>query len=194
MITVNLVWMYRWSIVKVLFLANRDIFCWRPFTSFQTEGTNIDRLNIIAALLSSLLTEAILQIRVYALYYQANRTKVLWFMLSCFTVTSAVSGWLLSVDLSSSNSQAVQIVPGTVTCAFPMLPAQAFAFWVPSNVYDTILCYGNCSRVLGEGTPKRDDPRFSPGIYLSYHGLPGLNDPVDQAARENGFAFFSMST
>ncbi|KAF9552692.1 hypothetical protein CPC08DRAFT_768120 [Agrocybe pediades] len=99
--------------------------------------THIVQWNIATVFISTTLTEAILQIRIYALYNKSR--KILFFLLFSCAATTSVSVWIMAEDLMVAVSQAVDI-PGGKTCTFPMLPPRAYLFWVPFNIYDTILC------------------------------------------------------
>ncbi|KAF9551430.1 hypothetical protein CPC08DRAFT_823181 [Agrocybe pediades] len=145
-VEVDLVWRGKWSLVKALFfmiryyiLAATIVTCYGIFTPVLTDrvSTRIFQWEIVTTSLSAILIQAVLQIRIYALYYKNK--KILIFMLVAYGITTAFSAWVLSFDLSAGESLAMQI-PGGATCTLPPLPSRAFAFWIPINVYDAILC------------------------------------------------------
>ncbi|KAF9552958.1 hypothetical protein CPC08DRAFT_822577 [Agrocybe pediades] len=88
--------------------------------------------------ISTLLTEAILLIRIYAMY-ERSRTVLAWLLL-CSALSTSVSSWLLSKDLVLITSAKVVSIPGGVTCTYASLPTWAYAFGIPFVIYDTVLC------------------------------------------------------
>ncbi|KAF9559140.1 hypothetical protein CPC08DRAFT_530233 [Agrocybe pediades] len=128
---VRLMWNGKWSLVKILFFMIRyyalpsAIFSlYSIFTPFLTDEVSmrIVRWDMATAFLATFLTEAVLVIRLYALYNR-NR-KVLVFMLNM---------------VAGSASMAV-LLPSGITCTFPPLPPRAYAFWIPFTTFDSVLC------------------------------------------------------
>ncbi|KAF9551433.1 hypothetical protein CPC08DRAFT_315281 [Agrocybe pediades] len=145
---VNLVWRGKRSLVTVLFLLIRyytlalmiagmylNLRVQQSLTP-EVSDRNI-RFHIISVFLSGVMTEAVLQLRVYALYYQNK--KVLTFMLVGYTVTTATSAWILASGMRVGRSSTIQI-PGGSTCTFPVLGKNLAQAWIPFTVYDAILC------------------------------------------------------
>ncbi|KAF9555958.1 hypothetical protein CPC08DRAFT_109341 [Agrocybe pediades] len=144
---VRLMWRGKWSLVKILFFVIRyygllgAIFSlYSILTPFLTNKVSmrIVQWDIITAFLATLLTEAVLIIRLYALYNRSR--KLLTFMLLCYAATTSCSAWIMSQDIVAGIASIVVRLPGTATCTFPPLPQWAYAFWIPFTTFDTLLC------------------------------------------------------
>ncbi|KAF9558303.1 hypothetical protein CPC08DRAFT_764067 [Agrocybe pediades] len=101
-------------------------------------GIRLVQWDVTTLFLSTLLTEAILLIQIYAMY-ETNR-KILVFMLLCCTATSACSSWIMSQDIDTAKLATVISIPSGLTCTFPSLPPRAYSFGIPFAVYDSLLC------------------------------------------------------
>ncbi|KAF9551434.1 hypothetical protein CPC08DRAFT_715073 [Agrocybe pediades] len=83
------------------------------------------------------MTEALLQFRVYALYYKNK--KVLAFIIVGYIATTVTSAWILGSGMSIGQSFPTEI-PGGSTCTFPAFGKNLYQAWIPFSVYDTVLC------------------------------------------------------
>ncbi|KAF4618563.1 hypothetical protein D9613_009790 [Agrocybe pediades] len=96
--------------------------------------------DIVTVFLAMWLTEAVLIIRLYALY---NRSRIfLAFMLVCYAASTSYTVWILAQDIEIATlSIAISIPgPGGVTCTFPGLARKAYTFFIPFAAFDSLLC------------------------------------------------------
>jgi len=158
---VDLIWKSAWSLGKVLFLLNRyyplaasifnnyalfahtltDTFCLR---FFRWQGWT--------GLISCLLAEGILQIRLYALY--SLDKKILALMLTSFVLCSASSAYVMGTVLSSITASAFP-VPGGKFCVPQGVPTHFYAFWIPMLSFETLLCILAVVRAVQMYQPSR---------------------------------------
>ncbi|KAF8811627.1 hypothetical protein BYT27DRAFT_7183770 [Phlegmacium glaucopus] len=167
---VSLIWNSSWSLGKILFLVNRyytlasaifngyalfsstltDQFCHRMF---QWEGWT--------GLVACMIGEAILQIRIYALY--SLNKKVLALMLISFILCSAASGWILGTQLASISVTALATPRGRF-CVPIDIPHRFFTFWIPTLACESFLC--SLALFQGLRTFRLDGSMFSSGRKL----------------------------
>jgi len=143
---VHLIWKKRLSFITVLFFLNRyytlatailatyaffasnltDSFCLR---FFQWQGWT--------GLIGCMLAEAILQVRIYALYSMSK--SVLLLMVAAFLTSCATSAWIMGTALSEITAHSVQI-PGGEFCDLPIIPDRIYTFWIPKLTFESVLC------------------------------------------------------
>ncbi|KAK0217404.1 hypothetical protein EDD85DRAFT_869105 [Armillaria nabsnona] len=161
-----------WSIGKILFIINRyytlssvmctcaplvglfmtslsDSFCYR---FFQWQGWT--------GLIACMIAEVILQMRLYALYL-LNK-KVLALMVTSFIICSASAAVIMGIVLS--NITVSYTPPGTSFCASSGIPDYFYAFWIPTIVFESLLC--GLALFRGFQTFNSDGPLFSNGRRL----------------------------
>jgi len=93
-----------------------------------------------SALIFSMLGEGILQIRIYAMY--AGNKRLLSAMLAIFMVCSALSAGLIWRSLSTLPFDDVIAlsIPLDVFCWAGIDPPNLYAFWIPTMVFESMLC------------------------------------------------------
>jgi len=151
---VTLIWNSPWSPGKFLFLVNRyynlgaaifnvyalffatksSEFCLRLF---QWQGWN--------GIIVFMLAEAILQLRIYALY--SLNKRLLAVMMILYLACSACSAWIIityvsSIAMTSPIFPAIAALPATdgSSCLPQLLPRGIFEYWIPMLSYDSLLC------------------------------------------------------
>jgi len=90
-----------------------------------------------AGLASFMLAQALLQIRIYALYLSNKR--ILAFMLTFYVSLSAVSAWIMQNSLALSQAMAFSIL-GRKYCIASLNSPTFYTFWIPILLCDSILC------------------------------------------------------
>ncbi|KAK0473745.1 hypothetical protein IW261DRAFT_1503180 [Armillaria novae-zelandiae] len=167
---IELIWRSPWSMGKILFIINRYytlssvIFnCYGLFTTslsdsfchrfFQWQGWT--------GLIACMIAEVVLQMRLYALYL-LNK-KVLALMVTSFIICSACAAVIMGIVLSSI-SPALSILPGTSICAPSNIPDYFYAFWIPTIVFESLLC--GLALFRGFQTFRSDGLLFSSGRQL----------------------------
>ncbi|KAJ7596503.1 hypothetical protein C8J56DRAFT_917551, partial [Mycena floridula] len=109
-------------------------------------------------LFACMITEAILQMRLYALYFQNK--KVLTVMVSSFIVSSASSATIMGLALSK-----ITVSSKLINFCVPLgVPSYFFAFWIPILVFETLLCVLALAR--GFQTFRSHGGLFVSGRYL----------------------------
>ncbi|KDR69179.1 hypothetical protein GALMADRAFT_256020 [Galerina marginata CBS 339.88] len=144
---VELFWKSKLSLVAVLFFANRYVV-WGSilFDLYAVLSPNVtDVVSSVCThyyqweswslLLASMLAQAILQARVYALY-MLNK-KILALMLVCYSTCSIICAWLTWTELESLTIKAIPI-PGGKYCT-PSQSVNFFSFWIPVLIFDFLL-------------------------------------------------------
>ncbi|PBK94835.1 hypothetical protein ARMGADRAFT_68849 [Armillaria gallica] len=110
-----------------------------------------------------MIAEAILQMRLYALYL-LNK-KVLALMVTSFIICSASAAVIMGIVLSNIST-APYTPPGTSVrvCAPSGIPDYFYAFWIPTIVFESLLC--GLALFRGFQTFSSDGPLFSSGRHL----------------------------
>ncbi|KAH9852850.1 hypothetical protein C2E23DRAFT_729979 [Lenzites betulinus] len=122
-----------WSLGKILFLLNRYyalciVICLAWFRSQGWTGV-----------LAFIITELILLLRLYALYFRDKR--VLVFMAIVFLASAAASAYVMGVAMNGVGAMAVTLPQSQSTVCVPtQLPAHFYAFWIPMLISESILC------------------------------------------------------
>ncbi|KAJ6503889.1 hypothetical protein C8R45DRAFT_894985 [Mycena sanguinolenta] len=167
---VELIWKSPWSMGKVLFIINRyytltsvivnnyallspsltDSFCLR---FFRWQGWT--------GLIACMITEVILQMRLYALYF-LNK-KVLALMVTTFILSSASSAAIMGTVLEGITARA-HPVPGMTFCVPSGVPNYFYAFWIPIICFESLLC--GLALYRGYQTFRATDPLFQSGRHL----------------------------
>ncbi|KAL1941654.1 hypothetical protein VTO73DRAFT_7093 [Trametes versicolor] len=89
--------------------------------------------------LTFIIAELILQLRLYALYFRDKRVLVC--MSFVCAGTAATSAYVMGAALSSITSTAVWIPHKHSTVCIPSnVPAHFYAFWIPMLVSESVLC------------------------------------------------------
>ncbi|KDR67407.1 hypothetical protein GALMADRAFT_1085779 [Galerina marginata CBS 339.88] len=142
---VGLVWNSRLSLAKVLFFLNRYyIFAAAVFCSYglfwvaatDEVSSRYFQWESWSALVSIMMAQAILQLRIYAVYLR-NR-KILVFMLVSYITASAAAGWILWGRLNHLQAT-VLVTPGWRVCVSFKGVTSAYKFWIPLFIFDAIL-------------------------------------------------------
>jgi len=84
-----------------------------------------------------MLAQALLQVRIYALY--SSNKKILVFMLICYLSLSGVSAWIVQAKLASSKASAISLPMGKV-CIDSNISPGFYTFWIPVLLFDSMLC------------------------------------------------------
>ncbi|KAI0360758.1 hypothetical protein OH77DRAFT_1392695 [Trametes cingulata] len=121
-----------WSLGKVLFLMNRYyalciVIC---LSWFRWQGWT--------GVITFIIAEFILQLRLYALYFRDKR--VLACMLTVCLGAAASSAYVMGDALAHITSVAVTLPSGSTVCVPTGLPAHFYAFWIPMLVSESALC------------------------------------------------------
>ncbi|KIK52143.1 hypothetical protein GYMLUDRAFT_251492 [Collybiopsis luxurians FD-317 M1] len=89
-----------------------------------------------SGVIACMIAEAILQMRLYALY-SLNR-KILYLMIGCFILSSATSIAVVNFVLANIQT-ASHLIPGFPFC-FPInIPRYFYALWIPILAFETVL-------------------------------------------------------
>ncbi|KIM38010.1 hypothetical protein M413DRAFT_448053 [Hebeloma cylindrosporum] len=158
---VDLIWKSAWSLGKVLFLLNRyyplaaSIF--NNYALFSPTLTDAICLRFFhwqgwTGLISCMLAEGILQIRLYALYSLDKR--VLALMLTSFVLCSTLSAFVMGSVLTSITASAYP-VPGGKFCVPKGVSTHFYAFWIPMLSFETLLCTLAVIRAIQMYQPSR---------------------------------------
>ncbi|KAI0371864.1 hypothetical protein BV20DRAFT_940904 [Pilatotrama ljubarskyi] len=121
-----------WSLGKVLFLMNRYyalciVIC---LSWFRWQGWT--------GVITFIVAELILQLRLYALYFRDKR--VLACMLTICLGAAASSAFVMGDALAHITSVAVTLPSGSTVCVPTGLPSHFYAFWIPMLVSESVLC------------------------------------------------------
>ncbi|KAF4618708.1 hypothetical protein D9613_009877 [Agrocybe pediades] len=90
------------------------------------------------AFLATFLAEAVLVIRLYALYNRSR--KILVLMLLCYAASTSFTIWIMAQNMMAGSGSIAVLIPNGVTCTFPSLPPRAYGFWIPFTAFDSVLC------------------------------------------------------
>jgi len=144
---VELIWKSSWSLGKAMFFLNRyytlvsvivntyglfspsltDNFC---LTFFRWQGWT--------GLVSCMISEIILQMRIYALYSLDKR--ILALMVVCFLGSIGTSAWVMGSVLSKIHATASHLTSNFEFCVPHNLSDHFFVFWIPMLAFETLLC------------------------------------------------------
>ncbi|KAF9555872.1 hypothetical protein CPC08DRAFT_111444 [Agrocybe pediades] len=116
--------------------------------------TTYVRWESFSTLLTSIFAQAILQLRIYALYGRSRR--VLTLMLTCYAIVVAYAGWTFFSNVEDTKSSVVH-APNGDTCSFPRFPPLLYTFWITMLGFEGILCalaIYRGFRTLKEGLPR----------------------------------------
>ncbi|KAI0635079.1 hypothetical protein C8Q77DRAFT_1054566 [Trametes polyzona] len=123
-----------WSVGKALFLINRYyalciVIC---LSWFRWQGWT--------GVITFIIAELILQLRLYALYFRDRR--VLICMATVCLGAAASSAYVMGTALSNIRSVAVTLPHTNSTVCIPShLPDHFYAFWIPMLVSESVLCF-----------------------------------------------------
>ncbi|EMD36599.1 hypothetical protein CERSUDRAFT_84781 [Gelatoporia subvermispora B] len=143
---IELIWRSPWSLGKSLFLMTRYYtlvtVIFNNFALFSDELTTTVclawyRWQGWTGVVSFVLAELILQLRLYAMY--SLNKKILIFMGTTFLICAAASATIMGLVLAHIRALPNEI-PGTAFCVAIDIPRDFFAFWVPMLVSESILC------------------------------------------------------
>ncbi|KDR67292.1 hypothetical protein GALMADRAFT_1127483 [Galerina marginata CBS 339.88] len=84
-----------------------------------------------------MLAEAILQLRLYALY--SGKKKILCLMLTVYVVCSAASAWIMENRLATISKTLSTQIPNGRFCTTNYLPPRLYTFWIPILACETLL-------------------------------------------------------
>lgn len=155
---------------KILFIINRYytlssviINCYGLFTTSLSESFchRFYQWQGWTGLIACMIAEVILQMRLYALYL-LNK-KVLALMVTSFIICSASAAVIMGIVLSNIST-APAVLPGTSVCASSGTPHYFYAFWIPTIVFESLLC--GLALFRGFQTFRSDGPLFSSGRQL----------------------------
>ncbi|KAI0777610.1 hypothetical protein BD413DRAFT_467056 [Trametes elegans] len=122
-----------WSTGKVLFLVNRYyalciVIC---LSWFRWQGWT--------GVITFVIAELILQLRLYALYFRDKR--ILACMVTVCLGAAASSAYVMGNALSQIRSIAVTLPhTGSTVCVPTSLPTHFYAFWIPMLISESVLC------------------------------------------------------
>ncbi|KAH9846396.1 hypothetical protein C2E23DRAFT_744190 [Lenzites betulinus] len=122
-----------WSLGKALFLVNRYyalciVVC---LAWFRWQGWT--------GVITFIIAELILQLRLYALYFRDKRVLV-GMVLVCLA-TAATSAYVMGSALNSVGAIAITLPEKQSTVCVPThLPTHFYAFWIPMLISESILC------------------------------------------------------
>jgi len=157
---IELIWKAQWSIVKYLYFINRYyvLFCvvFNNYALFTTSLTDSFCLRWFqwqgwTGLITCMIAEAILQMRLYALYLMNK--KVLAFMLICFLASSTCAAVIMGTVLSRITAIS-ELVPGQNFCIPLGIPPHFYVFWIPIIAFETVL--GALALIRGVQTVNSD--------------------------------------
>ncbi|KAH9896783.1 hypothetical protein C8Q73DRAFT_789102 [Cubamyces lactineus] len=155
---INLIWHSHWSLGKILFLLNRYyalcIVIFNNYALFNnnnlTDSHSTHRSPPFSCLswfrwqgwtgvITFVIAELILQLRLYALYFRDRR--ILACMVSVCLGAAASSAYVMGSGLSHITSVAVTLPHTRSTVCVPSgLPGNFYAFWIPMLISESVLC------------------------------------------------------
>jgi len=143
---IELIWHAGWSLGKILFLLNRYYALFAVvFNNYIIFSPHLSnhlcmvwiRWQGITGIISFILGELILQLRLYALYF-LNR-KVLAFMSVTFAGAVIASSTLMGISLAQTRVIS-NMIPGLPFCVPTFTPKIFYSFWIPMLISETVLC------------------------------------------------------
>ncbi|KAF4616441.1 hypothetical protein D9613_008226 [Agrocybe pediades] len=101
--------------------------------------TNFARWDLFTTFASTVLVQAVLQIRVFAIY--ARSRLILSIMALFYAISIGLAGWIVIIDMSMAKSSVVTLVPGGQLqgCSFPNLSSKSPILWISPLIFETIL-------------------------------------------------------
>ncbi|KAF9254445.1 hypothetical protein L218DRAFT_968146 [Marasmius fiardii PR-910] len=144
---IELIWGSSWSPGKLLFLINRYYtfasVIVNNYAVFASSHSNSFCLRFFqwqgwTGLIACLISESILQMRLYALY-SLNR-KVLIMMVGTFLLTSATAAAIMGIVLSKLTAISMTLRPGLSVCVPLTISSEFYSFWIPILTFETVLC------------------------------------------------------
>jgi hypothetical protein len=143
---IDLIWKSSWTLGKILFLLNRYYSLAAVlFNNYAILSANVDdsfcltffRWQGWTGLISCFLAEAILQMRLYALY--SLNKKILAIMLTCWVGCLAASSYIMYTVLARVGATAIYI-PGGLFCVPSGVSTHFYTFWIPMLTFESLLC------------------------------------------------------
>lgn len=140
------IWNASWSAGKVVYLINRYYtlasVVMNTYGFYRVHLTNEFCLHFLrwqgwTGLVSCLISEVILQMRIYAMY--SLDRKVLAFMTISFAASIAISGWIMGTTLINMTPLAVH-VPGGMFCMPVGISSHFYTLWIPMLLFELLLC------------------------------------------------------
>ncbi|KAF5336373.1 hypothetical protein D9611_006713 [Ephemerocybe angulata] len=140
------IWNASWSAGKVVYLINRYYtlasVVMNTYGFYRVHLTNEFCLHFLrwqgwTGLVSCLISEVILQMRIYAMY--SLDRKVLAFMTISFAASIAISGWIMGTTLIKMTPLAVH-VPGGMFCMPVGISSHFYTLWIPMLLFELLLC------------------------------------------------------
>ncbi|KZT02828.1 uncharacterized protein LAESUDRAFT_729797, partial [Laetiporus sulphureus 93-53] len=142
----DLIWSSPWSIGKCLFLFNRYYtLITMIFNNYALFSPNISdyfclhwyRWQGWTGVISFVVAELILQLRLYALYFLDKR--ILVFMATTSLIAAAASAAVMGSVLSKIKATA-HMFPDHPFCVATGISNHFYAFWIPMLVSESVLC------------------------------------------------------
>ncbi|KDR65216.1 hypothetical protein GALMADRAFT_232975 [Galerina marginata CBS 339.88] len=144
---VELVWNNRRSITNVVSFMNRYYILSSSASNilaFLVHGLTASvrrkylEWEACTGLLAVILAQAILQLRIYALYTRSK--KILTLMLACYFIQFALSGWMINWSNLSQLRTSIISFAGGETCVSSNENPQLYDFYIPPMIFDGLLC------------------------------------------------------
>ncbi|KAF9478558.1 hypothetical protein BDN70DRAFT_859842 [Pholiota conissans] len=167
---VELIWGSKWTLGKVLFLMNRyyslGAFIFNTFALFAPATDESVRFAFFrwqgwTGLIACVLAEAILQMRLYALY--SLDKKILAFMLSLWAMCLTSSAYVMYTVLAKIQTYIV-LIPGGPACVPHNISPHFYAFWIPILSFEFLLCL--LAIIRGFQTHKLDGTFFQSSLQI----------------------------
>ncbi|KAF9552818.1 hypothetical protein CPC08DRAFT_754541 [Agrocybe pediades] len=167
---VELIWLERWSVVKVLFLANRyyaltsviwdyyGIFDLAASTKVRPICESFSIWQGVTNIAVNALAQGILQLRIYALY--PDNKRVLGLMVSTFVASIAASSALSWRQIIPALSEGAQAGGQLCTVELPPFKFKQLV-WVPMLIFETLLFFLACVK----GYQNFDRKPFGPFLF-----------------------------
>ncbi|KAE9390329.1 hypothetical protein BT96DRAFT_1002400 [Gymnopus androsaceus JB14] len=135
----ELIWRSSWSIGKILFIINRYYtlisVVVNNYALFGTLSLRFFHWQGWTGLIACMISETILQMRLYALY-NLNK-KILGLMVGSFLLASASSATIMGIVLRQFNAVSVPQL-GCMPAQLP--PSYFYTFWIPILAFESLLC------------------------------------------------------
>ncbi|KAJ3973388.1 hypothetical protein EV361DRAFT_900365 [Lentinula raphanica] len=139
---IEFIWKKSWSIGKVLFILSRYysllatavVNNYVLFGGLTHSGIQYSKFQAWSGLITCMLVEAILQMRLYALYLLDRR--ILLLMSAGFMISSAGTASVLVLMWKGPHIHVQTELPFCLTT----LPDYCYAVWIPRLTFDTFLC------------------------------------------------------
>ncbi|KAF9473935.1 hypothetical protein BDN70DRAFT_348524 [Pholiota conissans] len=143
---VELIWQSTWTLGKILFLLNRYYALGGiVFNNYAIFRHTVDESVCMAlyrwqgwtGLIACMLAEAILQMRLYALYSLSK--KFLAFILTCWIACLTISGYVMYTSLAVLTTTPI-VIPGGMFCLANNISPHFYVFWIPMLSFEFLLC------------------------------------------------------